>query len=136
MVRRKPRIVTRWEHHFRPLVQWIEFWASNPEMGVQSSQGRPSINIFNIPKEIDMITTKVTWKDYKNILDQHQLKYFNKAVELAGNDYAEPVSWRELSNGDYEITRAWPNLETAEAFLTFVKQEEEAKLLVNVELSS
>ncbi len=129
-------IVTSLEHHIRPLVQWIESWASNPEVGVQSSQGRPSINIYNTPKEIDMITTKVTWKDYRQILDQHKLKYFDKAVELAGNDYVDPVSWQELDNGDYEITRAWPNLETAEAFLTYVKQEEESKLLVSAVLSS
>jgi hypothetical protein len=83
-----------------------------------------------------MITTKVTWKDYRQILDQHKLKYFDKAVELAGNDYVDPVSWQELDNGDYEITRAWPNLETAEAFLTYVKQEEESKLLVSAVLSS
>jgi hypothetical protein len=83
-----------------------------------------------------MITTKVTWKDYKQILDQHKLKYFSKAVELAGTEYENPVSWQEFDNGDYEITRAWPTVETAEAFLSYVRQEEESKLLVSAVLSS
>ena len=83
-----------------------------------------------------MITTKVTWKDYKQILDLHKAKYFTKAVELAGASYEDPVSWQELPNGDYEITRAWPTVETAEAFLSYVRQEEESKLLVSAELFS
>ena len=83
-----------------------------------------------------MITTKVTWKDYKQILDLHKAKYFNKAVELAGASYEDPVSWQELPNGDYEIVRAWPTVETAEAFLSYCRQEEESGLLVSAVLSS
>ena len=84
-----------------------------------------------------MITTKVTWKaGFLDILPYHRNKYFTKAIELAGAEYENPVSHRELDTGDYEITRAWPNLEIAEAFLSYVRQEEEAKLLVSAELSS
>ena len=84
-----------------------------------------------------MITTKVTWKaGFKDILEYHRFKYFTKAIELAGAEYENPVSWQELDTGDYEITRAWPNLEIAEAFLSYVRQEDEAKLLVSAELSS
>ena len=84
-----------------------------------------------------MITTKVTWKaGLTDTLQLHRFKYFTKAVELAGTEYENPVSWQKLDTGDYEITRAWPNLEIAEAFLSYVRQEDEAKLLVSAELSS
>ena len=84
-----------------------------------------------------MIITKVTWKaGLKDKLDWHRFKYFTKAIELAGAEYENPVSWRELDTGGYEITRAWPNLEIAEAFLSYVRQEDEDELLVSAELSS
>ncbi len=37
----KHRIVTCWEHQYRPLVKWISYVASNHVVGVRSSQGRP-----------------------------------------------------------------------------------------------
>ena len=69
-------IVTSLEHHVRPLVQWIEFRASNPEMGVRSSQGRP-INV--VPS---IVVAQLSVKQLERVRSQYPLPINQTVIQL------------------------------------------------------